>query len=151
MGAFLVYNRFGDSPKKLLSPMRITLQQSSEFMTKSGGEIAQGKAKDAGGLTPAKDDNAALRDCYSRTFAGNSDDCYRIKTAKFDLFRTCYPADNPAGRQTAREYRKLYGGFFCRFRSKYACILRCRGPPRKSESPSHLDFRRERNAKNSSV
>ena len=45
-------------------------------MTKSGGEIAQGKAKDAGGLTPAKDDNAALRDCYSRTFAGNSDDCY---------------------------------------------------------------------------
>ena len=53
------------------------LQQSSEFMTKSGGEIAQGKAKDAGGLTPAKDDNAALRDCYSRTFAGNSDDCYR--------------------------------------------------------------------------
>ena len=46
-------------------------------MTKSGGEIAQGKAKDAGGLTPAKDDNAALRDCYSRTFAGNSDDCYR--------------------------------------------------------------------------
>ena len=47
-------------------------------MTKSGGEIAQGKAKDAGGLTPAKDDNAALRDCYSRTFAGNSDDCYRL-------------------------------------------------------------------------
>ena len=75
----------------------------------------------------------------------------RIKTAKSDLFRTCYPADNPAGRQTAREYRKLSGGFFCRFRSKYACILRCRGPPRKSESPSHLDFRRERNAKNSSV
>ena len=50
-------------------------------MTKSGGEIAQGKAKDAGGLTPAKDDNAALRDCYSRTFAGNSDDCYKIPNA----------------------------------------------------------------------
>ena len=42
-----------------------------------GGEIAQGKAKDAGGLTPANDDNAALRDCYPRTFARNSDDCYR--------------------------------------------------------------------------
>ena len=28
-----------------------------------GGEIAQGKAKDAGGLTPAKDNNAASRDC----------------------------------------------------------------------------------------
>ena len=99
MGAFLVYNRFGDS-QKIVVP---------------------------------------------------HEDYPRIKTAKIDLFRTCYPADNPAGRQTAREYRKLSGGFFCRFRSKYACILRCRGPPRKSESPSHLDFRRERNAKNSSV
>ena len=55
-------------------------------MTKSGGEIAQGKAKDAGGLTPAKDDNAALRDCYSRTFAGNSDDCYRtVKTGRDNM------------------------------------------------------------------
>ena len=43
-----------------------------------GGEIAQGKAKDAGGLTPAKDDSAPLRDCYPRTFARNSDDCYNI-------------------------------------------------------------------------
>ena len=56
-------------------------------MTKSGGEIAQGKAKDAGGLTPAKDDNAALRDCYSRTFAGNSDDCYNPQ--EFDKPRVC--------------------------------------------------------------
>ena len=37
----------------------------------------QGKAEDAGGLTPAKDDNAAMRALYPRTFAGNSDDCYR--------------------------------------------------------------------------
>ena len=36
----------------------------------------QGKAEDAGGLTPAKDDNAAMRTLYPRTFAGNSDDCY---------------------------------------------------------------------------
>ncbi len=37
----------------------------------------QGKAKDAGGLTPAKDDNAAMRALYPRTFARNSDDCYK--------------------------------------------------------------------------
>ena len=43
----------------------------------------QGKAKDAGGLTPAKDDNAALRALYPRTFARNSDDCYSFaETAK---------------------------------------------------------------------
>ena len=36
----------------------------------------QGKAEDAGGLTPAKDDNAAMRTLYPRTFAWNSDDCY---------------------------------------------------------------------------
>ena len=36
----------------------------------------QGKAEDAGGLTPAKDDNAAMRTLYPRTFARNSDDCY---------------------------------------------------------------------------
>ena len=29
-----------------------------------GGEIAQGTAKDAGGLMPAKVDSAALLDCY---------------------------------------------------------------------------------------
>jgi len=38
----------------------------------------QGKAEDAGGLTPAKDDNAAMRALYPRTFAWNSDDCYSI-------------------------------------------------------------------------
>ena len=37
----------------------------------------QGKAEDAGGLTPAKDDNAAMRALYPRTFARNSDDCYK--------------------------------------------------------------------------
>ena len=36
----------------------------------------QGKAEDAGGLTPAKDDNAAMRTLYPRAFARNSDDCY---------------------------------------------------------------------------
>ncbi len=38
----------------------------------------QGKAEDAGGLTPAKDDNAAMRTLYPRAFARNSDDCYSI-------------------------------------------------------------------------
>ena len=38
----------------------------------------QGKAEDAGGLTPAKDDNAAMRPLYPRTFARNSDDCYNF-------------------------------------------------------------------------
>ena len=38
----------------------------------------QGKAEDAGGLTPVKDDNAAMRTLYLRTFARNSDDCYKI-------------------------------------------------------------------------
>ena len=37
----------------------------------------QGKAEDADGLTPAKDDNAALRALYHRAFAWNSDDCYK--------------------------------------------------------------------------
>ncbi len=37
----------------------------------------QGKAEDAGGLTPAKDDNAAMRTLYPRAFARNSDDCYK--------------------------------------------------------------------------
>ena len=37
----------------------------------------QGKAEDASGLTPAKDDNAAMRTLYPRTFATNSDDCYK--------------------------------------------------------------------------
>ena len=37
----------------------------------------QGKAEDAGGLTPVKDGNAAMRTLYPRTFAGNSDDCYK--------------------------------------------------------------------------
>ena len=36
----------------------------------------QGKAEDEGGLTPAKDDNAAMRPLYPRAFARNSDDCY---------------------------------------------------------------------------
>jgi len=52
-------------------------------MTKrKGGEIAQGKAKDAGGLTPAKDDSAALRDCRPRIFARNSDDCYNYSVSR---------------------------------------------------------------------
>ncbi len=42
-----------------------------------GGQSAQGKAEDAGGLAPAKDDNAAMRTLYPRSFAGYSDDCYR--------------------------------------------------------------------------
>lgn len=41
----------------------------------------QGKAKDAGGLTPAKDDNAAMRALYPRTFVRNSDDCYSMLIA----------------------------------------------------------------------
>jgi len=37
----------------------------------------QSKAEDAGGLSPVKDDNTAMRTLYLRTFARNSDDCYR--------------------------------------------------------------------------
>ena len=46
----------------------------------------QGKAEDAVELAPAKDDNAAMRTLYPRTFAGNSDDCYRLKRSKKLLF-----------------------------------------------------------------
>ncbi len=47
-------------------------------MTKRrGGEIAQGKADDTGGLTPTKDDSEVLCDCCPQTFARNSDDCYK--------------------------------------------------------------------------
>ncbi len=35
----------------------------NSWQKRRGGETAQGKAKDAGGLTPAKDGNAVLRDC----------------------------------------------------------------------------------------
>ncbi len=38
----------------------------------------QGKTEDAGGLTPAKDDNAAMHTLYLQTSARNSDDCYSI-------------------------------------------------------------------------
>ena len=38
----------------------------------------QGKAEDTGGLSPVKDDNAAMRTLYLRTFARNSDDCYKF-------------------------------------------------------------------------
>ena len=37
----------------------------------------QGKAEDAGGLTPAKDGNAAMRPLYPRAFARISNDCYK--------------------------------------------------------------------------
>ena len=66
-------------------------------------------------------------------------DFHKLKNAKFDLFRACYHAGFPAWRQTAREYRKLPGGFFCRFWSKRSCPSRCRGPPRKSE-PHHIQI-----------
>ena len=46
---------------------------------KRGGQRAQGKAEDAGGLTPAKDGNAAMRPLYPRAFARNSDDCYKVQ------------------------------------------------------------------------
>ncbi|MDE7261584.1 MAG: hypothetical protein K2N78_05920, partial [Oscillospiraceae bacterium] len=57
-----------------------------------------------------------------------------IKNAKFDLFRAHYHAGFPALRQTAREYRKLLGGFFCRFKSKYPRSPWCRGPPQKTDT-----------------
>ncbi len=53
----------------------------------------QGKAKDAGGLTPAKDDNAAMRALYPRTFARNSDDCYKQALR-------AYATDAPQRRRT---------------------------------------------------
>ena len=45
----------------------------------------QGKAEDAGGPTPAKDDNAAMRALYPRTYARNSDDCYKLTMAPDQL------------------------------------------------------------------
>ena len=48
----------------------------NSWQKRRGGQSAQGKAEDAGGLAPAKDDNAAMRTLYPRTFATNSDDCY---------------------------------------------------------------------------
>ena len=41
------------------------------------------EAEDAGGLTPAKDDNAAMRPLYPRAFARNSDDCYSSDQIEF--------------------------------------------------------------------
>ena len=38
--------------------------------------MTKGKAKDAGGLMPVKDGNAALCDLSPRTFARNFDGCY---------------------------------------------------------------------------
>ena len=35
----------------------------NSWQKRRGGETAQGKAKDAGGLTPVKDGNAVLCDC----------------------------------------------------------------------------------------
>jgi hypothetical protein len=49
-----------------------------------------GKAEDAGGLTPAKDDNAAMRALHPRAFARNFGDCY-----KGPVCRT-YPIDGPS-------------------------------------------------------
>ncbi len=46
----------------------------------------QGKAEDAGGLSPVKDDNTAMRTLYLRTFARNSDDCYRLELRRIYLF-----------------------------------------------------------------
>ena len=46
---------------------------------KKGGEDKARRAEDAGGLTPAKDDNAAMRALYPRAFARISDDCYKTK------------------------------------------------------------------------
>lgn len=41
--------------------------------------MAQGKAEDAGWLTPVKDDNEAMRHLYPRTFGGNSAGCSNIR------------------------------------------------------------------------
>ena len=57
----------------------------------------QGKAEDAGGLTPAKDGNAVIRALYPRTFARNSDDCYK----KFPL---CFQA--PSERKASNQVRR---------------------------------------------
>ena len=46
----------------------------------------QSKAEDAGGLSPVKDDNTAMRTLYLRTFARNSDDCYRLEPRRIYLF-----------------------------------------------------------------
>ena len=57
----------------------------------------QGKAEDAGGLTPAKDDNAAMRPLYPRAFARISDDCYKTKATQGSTeYRGALPYVNTA-------------------------------------------------------
>ncbi len=67
-------NRKGAAGRRSAPKSYSKLQNSRQ--KRRGGQSVQGKAEDAGGLTPAKDDNAAMRTLYPRTFAWNSDDCY---------------------------------------------------------------------------
>ena len=54
----------------------------NSWQKRRGGQSVQGKAEDAGGLSPVKDNNVAMRTLHLRTFARNSDDCYRT-TSQF--------------------------------------------------------------------
>ena len=71
----------------------------------------QGKAEDAGGLTPAKDDNAAMRPLYPRAFARNSDDCYSYCITFFMKIQPeiseAELTDDPRRKQKQRKYLDL--------------------------------------------
>jgi hypothetical protein len=54
----------------------------NSWQKRRGGQSVQGKTEDAGGLSPVKDNNVAMRTLHLRTFARNSDDCYRT-TSQF--------------------------------------------------------------------
>ena len=54
----------------------------NSWQKRRGGQSVQGMTEDAGGLSPVKDNNVAMRTLHLRTFARNSDDCYRT-TSQF--------------------------------------------------------------------
>ncbi len=74
-----------------------------------------GKAEDAGGLTPAKDDNAAMRALHPRAFARNFGDCY-----KGPVCRT-YPIDGPSFGWNSGAQRKEWNGMDPPPRTGKAC------------------------------
>ena len=74
----------------------------------------------------------------AKKIVASHEDFHILKTAKSDLFRACYHAGFPAWKKTAREYSKLSGGFFCRFKSKWPTLQRCRGPPAHLSSQKQM-------------
>ena len=67
-------------------------------------------------------------------------DFHKLKTAKFDLFRTCYHAGFPVWGQTASEYNRLPGGFFCLFLGKQVDYQPPRWPERRQWQPYIAEY-----------